>query len=299
MKISNGKLNFLLFVFCIFIVVGINQCDAGKDKDKHKQKSKHESTNHRNATHHHHNATAHHAQNHTAPLNIADNSANPANNPPPLGWSLHNNPNQPHPAPNPNGYSLQHHSPSHPDQSNPTPQQPHPIPQQPHPSQTQPAPSQDSGPSALGAGIGGLALGALGGAAGGYFLSNALNSNEKSDEAPTSVVTEIVTETMLSSLPSSVAQDLSSTVVESSTELPLVESSATNGVETTSQISISTTENIMSDIVPLEVIKSEQKLADNQATPQETPKDKSSAVINNLSLITFLITFTSSFLSVV
>lgn len=308
MKIANGKLNFLLVLLCIFLVIGFNHCDAGKDKDKHKQKPKHEPTTRKNATQHHHhqNATAHHHQNHTTPHHSAGDTPSHDSNPPPIGWSLHNNQNQPPPAANPHGYAVQHHNPAHPDQSHQSPQQPH-SPQAQHHSQQaqpQPVPNQDSGPSALGAGIGGLALGALGGAAGGYLLSNALNSNDKSEEKASESATELITETTLSTLPSSV-QDLNATTVEGSTaaasSIIADELSQTVVAETTPQILIGTSENVPTETLtsssiqpPLEVIKSEQKLAENELTTSETSKDKSNGAVNNLSLIVLVISITSN-----
>lgn len=299
MKIANGKLNFFLVVLCMTIVIGFNQCDAGKDKDKQKHKPKHEPTNHKNGNNnqqqqhqHQKNSTAHHHQNHTAVHDSAAAPAHPDNNSPPIGWSMHSNPNQPPPAANPHGYAIQHPHPPHSDNA-------HSAPQQPHSPQAQPAPSQDSGPSALASGVGGFALGALGGAAGGYLLSNALNSDDKSEEKAAG--TEVITETTLSSLPVSVVQE--TTVAASSDAVPpsIAETSPVV-VETTPSASAVTSENVPAETVTsapaettAEVLKSEQKLADNVLAATETPKDNSNGDVNKLSLIVFIMSVTSSY----
>jgi len=298
MKIGNGKLNFFLVVLCLTIVIGFNQCDAGKDKDKHKHKQKHEPDNHKNANNnqqqqhqHQKNSTAHHHQNDTSVHDSAAAAPHPDNNPLPIGWSMHSNPNQPHPPANPHGYAVQQPHPLHPDQ-------PHPAPQQPHSPQGQPAPNQDSGSSALASGVGGFALGALGGAAGGYLLSNALNSDDKAEEKATEA--ELITETTLPSLPVSVVQE--TTVAASSDAVPssIAETSPVV-VETTPPALIVTSENVPAETVTsftaetkAEVLKSEQKLADNVLAATETPKDNN-GLVNKLSLIVFIMSVTSSY----
>lgn len=185
MKIENGSVKRFLIVICISLVIGANLCDAGKDNKKHDKHKHKQESNHKDENKHHKNSTTGHHHNHTS-AHVPSHDETAHNNPQPdIGWSLHNNPNHPPPASNPHGYAVQHHDSGHGAPSNHGPQQP-------VAGQSQ-VPSESSGPSALASGMGGMALGAIGGAAGGYMLSNALNSGksgEKKDEEETTIISE-------------------------------------------------------------------------------------------------------------
>lgn len=182
MRLANGNFRSFLLI-SVSIIFAVTVIDASKDNKKHDKK-------HKDDNKHHKNSTVSHNHNHTS-AHVPSTDQTAHNNPPPaVGWSLHNNPNQP-PAGNPHGYAVQHHDPNQ-------GAQPHHVPQQ-----TVAQQPQNSGPSALGSGIGGLAIGAIGGAAGGYLLSNALNSDkseEKKDEE-TTVISETATLADTSILP--------------------------------------------------------------------------------------------------
>lgn len=238
-----AKKNFLI-VFWILLISSVNLCD-GKDKkhDKHKHKNEsHHKDESKQQQSQQKNSTVSHQNNHTAAHNASDDHA--------IGWSLHNNPNQPAHESNPHGYAVQHHDSSHGVQPNYGSQ--YPIAQQPQ------ATPQSSGPSALASGLGGMALGAVGGAAGGYLLSKALDSDKSSEDTKDEATTEI-SETTLAALTesSTIAAELSSPIIaaettkiaaEASPSIIPIESSSisaeTSATSESSSISESTNETV-------------------------------------------------------
>lgn len=313
MIFANEKLGYLLIFACITVLIGLNQCEAqSKHKhDKHKSTSSDSNKNaNNNQQHHHKNSTSSHHSNHTSAHNASAVAGGGDSNPPPIGWSLHNDQNHPAPASNPHGYVAQHNA-GHADQSHPgqhqgSQGQDHPAPPQTHVAQQpqvgqpphqppqfdqqplhvppqqsqfgqqpqvpqQPAVAPSSGPSAMGAGLGGLALGAIGGAAGGYLISNALNSGDKVEEKATE--TAAITETILTTL----AQELNVTT----TAVP--DNSTLNATEVPSIVSDSSFLVTPLPEQPSIEPKAEQKIDESQAT---TPGNAtvSYGSVNKLSL---------------
>lgn len=314
MRVANGNLQTLLIVFCMIFLISFNHCEANDKKDKHKHKppAKQE---HKNDQHHRKNTTSHHS-NHTDGHNATAAGSAPSD----IGWSLHNDQNQHAPSGNPHGYALQHHEAGHSAQSPPgshpqAPQHvpPHPQspqhapdqpphsqnpqhapgqPLQPHPDhhapQTQVTQPQSSGPSALGAGLGGLALGAIGGAAGGYFLSEALNSGDK-DEKHSEADTTLLTETTLTTLAAAASPTvISETVASEAISVPSIE---------VTQVTVATdVVSLASEQPPAVEAKAEQKLADTPVTTAANGTDTSNGFINKLSLNVLVMSVVSSFL---
>lgn len=294
MRFDNEKQKGLFIFACILLVISIDLCRADKNKHKHDKNKppKHENKNENHQQHHKKNSTVDHHQNHTASHHASGNHSSHDGHAPDIGWSLHNNPGQPAPAGNPHGYAVQHHNPGHVDQSHqghhqqPPQQVAHPNQghhEQPPQQVTQP---QGSGPSALGAGIGGLALGALGGAAGGYFLSNALNKDDKDEEKHADNETTLITETTLAAL--------NVLNIENSTEIV---GDSTITLETTAQPLNITMQNLPIEVAtekPSEVI-AEQKITEAQVTTPgnstENTTEKSSSEINKISIFTFIACF--------
>lgn len=202
--------------------------------------------------HHHKNSTHHHGhqqhQNHSAPN-------------PEIGWSLHNN--DPH-----------HHKPAAESSPHLAMDQSHhshnPAVNHPGPSQTAhahapasaPVPETGSGSSALAAGLGGAALGAIGGAAGGYLLSNALNNNEKSEETVSTATetTIAASESTLSAAISSVSEIESHSTLELKTSTivsdPIVANEHDNS---TSNATVSA----VSDTTPAQIDEHKIKVDEN------------------------------------
>lgn len=304
MKITNENLNRVLIAVCITFLIFCDQCDGEKDKNKHKP-PKHDPKNNKNDQQQHKHSTTGHHSNHTVSHNSTGGHAPDGPNPNNIGWSLHNDVGH-SPNPNPHGYALQPHNQGHPDQSHAGAH--HSPPQQPHPDQSYASPNpvaqtQGSG-SAIGAGLGGLALGAIGGAAGGYFLSNALNSDGKAEEATT------VSETTLTSLAAELnatTVEVASTVAEnSSTAIEAKVASEVSAVASTVVESPSPdTLNIgvqkapveagtLSTVQPSVEIKSEQTITAAEVTVPANTTDKNDSVIHKLSVNAFLLSVASS-----
>lgn len=302
MSSVNGKITVFVVILCMIFIFNLDPCDAGKDnKHKHKNDNQKNNGSHKNST------TAHH-KNSTAGHDASGNHTGHGAAPPPIGWSLHNDASHPAPAPNPHGYAVHHnnhpgsldaqtsgHHPGGagvPAQGAPgqhhdalgTPNQQHGMPiqqhNQPQANANQP---QESGTSALGAGLGGLALGAIGGAAGGYLLSNALNSGDKSSEKTEANETISEAATTLAAAETSLAALTNvSSAVESTSE-----AAPNNGTEADNIASIAPVEGIKVQNAPIEatsttvdpssdLIKSEQKTVG-------TPEAKSSAFVRGIS----------------
>lgn len=192
-EIAQVKMTFhnkkWLIIGCMLsvVLVLLNSCDA-KDNSKKNDKKHHD---------HSRNKTNSHNSNHTT---SHSNHSSPHEEPSDIGWSLNNNPN--HPQPNPNGYAIQHSG----QQGQSIHSNPQNVPQNTQNVQQSAQNLPPSAPTQASGGIGamgGLALGALGGVAGGYLLSNALNSKsgEKKDEETTTVT---ISETTLSTLPATI-----------------------------------------------------------------------------------------------
>lgn len=260
----NQKLNFSLIIFSIIFVISVNLCDAGKppkhDKDKHSGSFKNDQQQHD-----HKNLTVFH-KNHTAIHNSNGDHALHNNTQP--GWSMPNNQNQQHTAENTQGYAIQPHPHVHPDQTHQYYQH------------TRSDQSHNAGPSALGAGMGGLAVGAVGG----YLLSNALNSDD-SDEKNNDTT---ITETTLTTLAQVTG---SSTVPEGST---VSENSSMPGSSTEST-SVATAESTL----PVLEVKLGNLSVTSEISPSTTEKptgseSSSTTPVETLKLVLFLILFSST-----
>ncbi|CRL02703.1 CLUMA_CG015790, isoform B [Clunio marinus] len=323
MKRNEKKFQLFLVVFFISFSICIHQCE-GKDKhknDKQKHSDDHRKNDHQHQNNHKNSTTGHHT-NHTSSHNSNDDKSHQHNNASHIGWSLHTPNGQQKPPPgNPNGYALHHHESSHDSQHHPTHHQTHANPHHSTQSHDQPSSAvnhqqpQDTGASPLASGLGGFALGAVGGAAGGYLLSNALNSDDGDGEKHSeNESTTIVNETTLSAI---LTQDVNITQadgVTTASNVPFESSTAdvdTSVKSTDFEISNSTENStILSD--PMEVVtlatdapmieaKAAQKLAEPASVETTTVNstDVSSADVQKLSLRILTISFVSTILLII
>lgn len=128
--------------------------------------------------------------------------------------------------------------------------------------------------------MGGLALGALGGAAGGYFLSNALNKDEKTEEKHADNETTIAETTLIAAL------------AENSTEVA--------GSSTVSQVAETTVEvaSVAPQNLPVEAAPVQLNVTEASTTTVGGVTDKNGGGVKSVSVVLVAIAFVASLVRV-
>lgn len=309
MKINGVKVKWIILTFFFVVLINVDYCFGGKVPSKNKHNHNNSSNSSMPHDHHHHKNSSSHNNHHHENHHNSSHS-NPHQN---IGWSLHNN--DQHHAKQPdnshgfvmegnqhgNHHQNQHHHDQHQHQNHQTPHA--------HPQQPSAPVAQDSGSSALASGVGGFALGAIGGAAGGYLLSNALNDDKKEEkvaEIETTKVAEVLNATETTIFAHSNETDHTNATVADVTIVATTIESEISTVESIEKQKLPIDENVVINSTILES-STTSKLEENkinvvtQESVMTTSTTAAPVTVNSSNFITYksyLLIFSTLFLYV-